>query len=305
MKSFSIKRNLSVSLVVFLLSVTCTWAQVGTTSIRGVVTDKTGAAVVGARVTLSSAVQALGRATQTNQAGEYEFLALPPASYALTVEMANFRKFENKNIQLLVNSPATINVTLEIGSSSEVVEVSAQAVTLNTTDSSLGIAFNENQVKELPMEGRNVPDLLSLQAGVVYTGNRADINTDVDTRSGSVNGARSDQSNITLDGVDVNTSGGYAFTAALPVTLDSVQEFRVTTTNYNADQGASSGGQVSLVTKSGSNQFHGSAYEYNRNTYTSANDYFIKQSQLQGGEPNKPPKLIRNIFGGSVGGPFV
>src|SRR5205823_11337268 len=88
-------------------------------------------------------------------------------------------------------------------------------------------------------------------------------------------------------------------------TLDSVQEFRVTTTNYNADQGASSGGQVSLVTKSGSNQFHGSAYEYNRNTYTSANDYFIKQSQLQGGEPNKPPKLIRNIFGGSVGGPFV
>src|SRR5439155_24097243 len=124
------------------------------------------------------------------------------------------------------------------------------AVALNTTDASLGTAFNEHQVKELPMEGRNVPDLLSLQAGVVYTGNRADINADVDTRSGSVNGARSDQSNITLDGVDVNTSGGYAFTAALPVTLDSVQEFRVTTTNYNDEQRPSSGGQVSLVTRS-------------------------------------------------------
>ncbi|OLE16978.1 MAG: hypothetical protein AUG83_00870 [Acidobacteria bacterium 13_1_20CM_4_57_11] len=305
MKSFSIKRNLSVSLVVFLLSVTCTWAQVGTTSIRGVVTDKTGAAVVGARVTLSSAVQALGRATQTNQAGEYEFLALPPASYALTVEMANFRKFENKNIQLLVNSPATINVTLEIGSSSEVVEVSAQAVTLNTTDSSLGIAFNENQVKELPMEGRNVPDLLSLQAGVLYTGNRADINVDIDTRNGAVNGARSDQSNISLDGMAVNDSGGHAFKSVLPVTLDSVQEFRVTTTNYNADQGGSSGAQVALVTKSGTNNFHGSAYEYHRNTYTSANDYFVKSAELQSGSPNVPPKIIRNVFGTSVGGPIL
>src|SRR5438552_2444544 len=305
MKSFSIKRNLSVSLVLFLLSVTCTWAQVGTTSIRGVVTDKTGAAVVGARVTLSSAVQALGRATQTSQAGEYEFLALPPASYALTVEMANFRKFENKNIQLLVNSPATINVTLEIGSSSEVVEVSAQAVTLNTTDSSLGIAFNENQVKELPMEGRNVPDLLSLQAGVLYTGNRADINVDIDTRNGAVNGARSDQSNISLDGMAVNDSGGHAFKSVLPVTLDSVQEFRVTTTNYNADQGGSSGAQVALVTKSGTNNFHGSAYEYHRNTYTSANDYFVKSAELQSGSPNVPPKIIRNVFGTSVGGPIL
>src|SRR5205807_8151174 len=151
-------------LMVCLFVTISAYSQVGTTSVRGVVTDKTGAAVVGAKVTLSSAAQAFRREMQTNQVGEYEFLGLPPANYALTVEMANFRKFENKNIQLLVNLPATINVTLEIGSATEVVEVSAQAVTLNTTDSSLGIAFNENQVKELPMEGRNVPDLLSLQA---------------------------------------------------------------------------------------------------------------------------------------------
>ncbi len=305
MKRFSLKHNFLIFLVALLLATTPAWSQVGTTSIRGVVTDKTGAVIAAAKVSLNNVGQALTRETSTSSTGEYEFLALPPGSYTLTVQMTGFRKFENKNVQLLVNSPTTVNVTLEVGATNQTVEVSAQAVTLNTTDASLGIAFNEHQVKELPMDGRNVPDLLSLQAGVVYTGNRADINTDVDTRSGSVNGARSDQSNITLDGVDVNTSGGYAFTAALPVTLDSVQEFRVTTTNYNADQGASSGGQVSLVTKSGSNQFHGSAYEYNRNTYTSANDYFIKQSQLQGGEPNKPPKLIRNIFGGSVGGPFV
>ncbi len=292
-------------MAVCLFATFSAYAQVGTTSLRGTVVDKTGASVADAKVSLDNLGQAVHRELQTSASGEYEFLALPPGTYALTIEKAGFRKFERKNLQLLVNSPATANATLELGSTSEAIEVSAQAAALNTSDASLGIAFNEHQVKELPMDGRNVPDLLSLQAGVVYTGNRSDINTDIDTRSGSVNGARSDQSNITLDGVDVNTSGGYAFTAALPVTLDSVQEFRVTTTNYNADQGASSGAQVSLITKSGSNNFHGSAYEYNRNTYTSANDYFIKQSQLQAGEPNKPPKLIRNIFGGSVGGPFV
>jgi len=304
---FFTKRNCVVGFVVLTiaaLAVAGAWAQVGTTSIRGVVTDKTGAAIVGAKVTLVNAGQALQRETVTNQAGEYEFLVLPPGTYVLTVEMANFRKFEQKNLQLLVNLPATTNVALEVGTSTQTVEVSAQAETLNTTDASLGNAFGENQVKELPLEGRNVPDLLSLQAGVVYTGNRPDINQNIDTRNGAVNGARSDQSNITLDGVDVNPSGGYAFQSVLPVTLDSVQEFRVTTTNYNADQGASSGAQVSLVTKGGTNLFHGSAYEYHRNTITSANDYFIKQAQLQTGEPNDPPKLIRNIFGGSLGGPL-
>lgn len=209
-----------------------------------------------------------------------------------------------------MNSPTTVNVTLEIGAAAQTVEVSAQAVTLNTTDASIGNAFGENQVKELPLEGRNVPDLLTLQPGVVYTGNRADMPS-MDTRSGSVNGARSDQSNVTLDGVGVNDEGGHAFTSVLPVTLDSVQEFRVTTSNYNADQGGTSGAQVALVTKSGTNDFHGSAYEYHRNTYTSANDYFVKSAEIQNcalANPldcNQPPKLIRNIFGGSLGGPIM
>jgi hypothetical protein len=308
------KRNILISSLVFLFAVTCAWAQTGTTSLRGVVTDKTGATAANAKVTLTNTGQALKREMSTNNAGEYEFLALPPGSYLLTVELAGFRKFEQKNLQLLVNLPATQNVTLEVGTTTETVEVSAQVVTLNTTDASLGVAFGENQVKQLPLEGRNVPDLLSLQAGVLYTGNRSDINTDVDTRNGAVNGARSDQSNVTLDGIAVNDSGGHAFTSVLPVTLDSVQEFRVTTTNYNADQGSSSGAQVALVTKSGTNDFHGSVYEYNRNTYTSANDYFVKAAQIQGclgsGTPlsdkqcNQAPKLIRNVFGASVGGPI-
>src|SRR5256884_3159002 len=302
----SMKRNLLAGFVVFMFAVTCSWAQTGTTSRLGSVTDMADASLGDAKVSLDNLGQAFHRETQTSTTGEYDFVALPPGTYALTIEKAGFRRYEQKNLQLLVNLPATVNATLEVGATSQTVEVSASAVALNTTDASIGSAFGENQVKQLPLEGRNVPDLLTLQAGVTYTGNRPDVNRDVDTRSGAVNGARSDQSNVTLDGVDVNDQvNGSAFTSVLPVTLDSIQEFRVTTTNANSDQGRSSGAQVSLITKSGTNNFRGSLYEYHRNTYTSANDYFVKLAELQSGQPNLPPKLLRNIFGGSLGGPFM
>jgi len=301
-----IKRDVLVCLVVSMIAIACTCAQTDTTSLNGVVTDKTGAAIVSAKVMLVNSGQGFKRETTTGSAGEYQYLALQPGTYLLTVEKTGFRKFDQKDLQLLINSPTTVNVTMEIGATSETIEVSAQAVTLNTTDASLGVAFNERQVKELPLEAGNVPELLSLQAGVIYMGNRPDINRNTDTRSGAVNGAHSDQSNITLDGVGVNDeTQGFAFTSVLPVTQDSVEEFRVTTTNYNADQGRSSGAQVSLVTKSGTNAFHGSVFESHRNTLTSANDYFVKGAELRDGFPNKPLKLIRNVFGGALGGPIL
>jgi hypothetical protein len=304
------RRNIVLLLCALLFAAIGAWAQTGTTSLHGVVTDKTGAAIVGAKITLANSAQGFTREGTTGPAGEYEFLSLPPGTYALTIEKAGFRKFDQKNLQLLVNSPGTANVTLEVGSTAETIEVTAQAATLNTTDASLGQAFDENQIKSLPLEAGNVPELLSLQAGVAYMGNRTDINRNTDTRSGAVNGARSDQSNITLDGVDVNAdTKGDAFTSVLPITADSVEEFRVTTSNYNADEGRSSGAQVALVTKGGTNQFHGSLFEIHRNTYTSANDYFVKLAQLSApgatASDNKAPKLIRNIFGGSVGGPIL
>ena len=293
-------------LMVCLFGTVSAWAQTGTTSVRGAVTDKTGAAIAAAKVTVSNAAQALHREGATDGTGSYEFLALPPGSYLLTIEAKGFRKFEQKNLQLQVNLPATVNATLEVGSATEVIEVSAQAIALNTTDASLGVPFTERQVKELPLEAGNVPELLSLQAGVVYLGNRTDINLNTDTRSGAVNGAHSDQSNITLDGVSVNDeTQGFAFTSVLPITQDSVEEFRVTTTNYNADQGRSSGAQVTLVRKGGTNAFHGSLLESHRNTITSAGDYFVKQAEIRDGFPNKPLKLLRNVFGGSLGGPIL
>ncbi len=292
---------------VFALFALSANAQSGTTSVRGTVSDNSGGVIANAKVTLTSASLAVTREAMTSATGAYDFLALQPGVYELKIELNGFKTYERKNLALLVNTPATVDVTLEVGTAAQTIEITAQTQTLNTVDATIGNAFSETQVKQLPLEGRNVPDLLTLQAGVMYTGNRNDVNRDAgfgsDTRSGAVNGARSDQSNVTLDGVSVNDEGGHAFTSVLPVTLDSVQEFRVTTTNANADQGSSGGAQVALVTKSGTNDFHGSLYEYHRNTYTSANDYFVKSTELQNGLPNQAPKLIRNIFGGSVGGP--
>jgi len=293
-----------VFLIIALLASTNTaWGQ-ATTSLRGTITDPSGAAVAGASVTLTSPESKVERTASTGPAGEYQFLFLPPGTYTLTASASGFQRYELKSLGLLVNTPATANVQLKIGVASETVTITSEIQAINTVDASLGNSFDETHVREIPLEGRNVPDLLSLQGGVEYTGNRIG-DKDQDTRNGAVNGARSDQSNVTLDGVDVNDqSNGYAFTSVLPVTQDSVQEFRVTTTNYGADQGQGSGAQVALVTKSGANVFHGSIYENLRNTITSANDYLVKQSELNIGAPNKPLQLNRNIFGASVGGPF-
>src|SRR6185437_8118145 len=167
-----------------------------------------------------------------------------------------------------------------------------------TTDATLGNAFDSRQIEQLPSEARNVPDLLSLQPGVTFMG-RTDDNSGTqavgnnggDSRSGSVNGGRSDQANITLDGIAVNDiNNGYAFTSVLRVPQDAIAEFRVTTSNPNAAEGRSSGAQVALVTRSGSNQFHGAVYVYNRNNLFHANDFFNKQTQAAEGLPNRPLK---------------
>src|ERR1700736_6420128 len=189
-----------------------------TTSVRGTVTDPSANAVVGAIVVLANAESKTERKATTGDQGEYQFLLIPPGTYTLSVTAPGFRGYEQNGLALLVNTPATANVQLKIGATTEVVTVTSEAPALNLVDASVGNSFDEKQVRQIPLEGRNVPDLLSLQAGVAYTGNRI-ADKDQDTRNGAVNGARSDQSNVTLDGVDVNDqSNGYAFTSVLPVT---------------------------------------------------------------------------------------
>ena len=144
------------------------------------------------------------RDSTTDSQGEFRFQSLPPGNYSLTVNAEGFARFERTGLQLLVNTPATANAQLQLGQASQIVTVSEDAPALNMVDASIGDTFSEAQVRQIPIEGRNVPDLLSLQPGVAYTGNRPDTDKQQDTRNGAVNGARSDQSNVTLDGVDVN-----------------------------------------------------------------------------------------------------
>jgi hypothetical protein len=278
------------------------------TSLGGHVTDPSGAFVPRAEITLQSDTGAT-RSFTTNATGNYQFQQLKPGQYSLRVSAAGFSPFTRENIELLVATPANIDVTMTISGAQQTVQVNAENVPLlNTTDASIGNAFNSRQVSSLPIEGRNVVELLSLQPGVSYIGSStagSTGNNDGDSRSGAVNGARSDQSNVTLDGIDVNDENkGYAFDSVLRMTQDSVGEFRVTTSNSEADAGRGSGAQVALVTKSGTNSLHGSLYEYHRDAAFVANDYFNKQTEFLNGQPNKPGKLIRNVFGGAVGGPI-
>jgi hypothetical protein len=280
------------------------WSQASFTSLRGTITDSSGAVLPGATVSIVNKATSLSTRQTASRSGEYEFQQVVPGTYVITANGTGFGA-QSKQADLLVNQPATINFKLTVESVATTVDVSSEAETLNTSDASIGNSVNNATIEALPMEGRNVTDLLSLQPGVLYLGQQTTAQQDQDSRSGSVAGARSDQTNVTLDGLDDNDQqNGYAFTGVLRSTLDSTEEFRVTTTSSNADAGRSSGAQVTLVTKSGTNNFHGAAYEYNRNNLGYANDWFNKQGELQSGLPNVPGKLIRNTFGGSFGGPI-
>jgi hypothetical protein len=296
-------RILAFSALALCLGTLSVFAQ-ATSSLRGKVADAQGGALPGVTVVLKNAETAFTREVVTDETGSYSLLQVPPGTFTITAELPGFQTASAK-IALQVNTPATLDLKMEIGGITESVQVEAAVAMINTTDASIGNAFKEVQVRQLPLMTRNVVELLSLQPGVTPTGETL--------------GARRDQNNITLDGVDINdnqTSGlenptqsaqqgglntgnsrDSGFNAALPVPLDSVQEFRVTVGGQNANQGRSSGGQVSLVTKSGTNLFHGSAYEYNRDTKFSANNWFSNRS----GIPRE--QLKRNQYGLSLGGP--
>lgn len=274
-------------------------------SLNGSVTDPSGATVANATITLTDSDTGLQRTTSSNSAGLYQFLDVPPGKYRLEASGKGFAPFSVENVSLVVKTPSTVNIRFRLAGVAESVTVQAEAPLINRTDASLGNTLEQEQIAQLPIPDRNVVTLLSLQPGVAYLGNQTKDLQDTDTRSGAVNGMRSDQSNVMVDGIGMNDqNNGYAFTSVLNVPPDSVQEFRVTTANSNADSGYSSGAQVAMVTKSGTNQFHGSAYEYNRNTIFSANDPFLKASQLASGEPNKAAKRLRNVFGVTFGGPI-
>ena len=301
MRPLAVLRAVSITMVLVNLA----WGQ-STSSLHGVVSDPQGAVVVGAKVSLANPNTGFSQSTATDNLGSYQFLQVPPSTYTLTVSMAGFGTIKQENLVLQVNVPATANITMKVMAETSIIDVQSQTVQVNSEDATLGNAFGTQQIESLPFEGRDPTQILSLQPGVTFVGSQTNDQQNLDSRGGSVSGARSDQTNITLDGVDDNDQvKGYAFEGALRSTLDSLQEFRVTTSDSNADEGRSSGAQVALITKSGTNNFHGTVYEYNRNNVGEANDWFNKQSQIESGLPNVPGQLIRNTFGATFGGPII
>ncbi len=292
-------------LLLFLAFTSIAGAQTATTSLRGIVTDKMGAVVGGVNVTLTESSVGFAQARTTNAQGEYNFQQIPPGFYTIKTKANGFDD-QTTRVQLLVNQPATVNITLVVGGSETTVAVTAAPASLNQTDATIGTPFSQAEIQTLPFQGNNVLSLLALQPGVLSLGDQSNATMDSDSRAGAVNGARSDQGNVTLDGIDNNTqTQGYAFEGVLRPTRDSVEEFRVVTTSSNADSGRSSGAQISVVTRSGTNALHGSLYEYYRPSNTVSNDWFIKQAQLASGQPNIPGKYIRNTYGVSLGGPII
>jgi Carboxypeptidase regulatory-like domain len=285
--------GLGIVLAAVLLSVLPVCAQ-DFAAVTGVVTDKGGGPVGAADVSLDNDKVGLHVKTQTNEQGVYQFLRVAPGDgYNLSFSKTGFKKFSLNNVYLGVGITSTLNAVLEVGAVTETIEVKASSETLNTTDASVGNVLDSEMLHSLPILIRESPaTLLGLEAGVVAnSGGGAN-------RNGAVTGSRTDQGNVTIDGIDVNDqAGGFAFATVANAPIDSIQEFRTVTADQDATGGRSGGAQVIVTTTSGTNSFHGSLYEYNRTAATAANDFFNNEA----GVPT--PALTRNQFGGAIGGP--
>ena len=282
-------------LALTLLACAFSLAQGTTSRVTGVVTDNSGAAVSGATVTLTDEGTNTSVTTQTSESGTYTFDLIQPGKYTIAVEKQGFKKFVSSGNTALINQPTTVNAALQIGDVSATVNVENAADVVQTSSSgNLGSTVEQRTLESLPivgLRGRNPLDLLNFQPGVVTGGNTGG--------AVNVNGSRDRAFNFTLDGIDINesTAGGSNFTPLRP-NPDSVQEFQIVTSNFTAELGRNSGGQVTLVTRSGTNEFHGNVFEYYQTPRFNAESYPAGIA--------KAPKdqFVQHIFGGTFGGPL-
>jgi Carboxypeptidase regulatory-like domain/TonB dependent receptor-like, beta-barrel len=273
------------------------FGQTQTARLQGVVHDATGAVVPNAKVVAVQDQTKDSTEATANPSGLYVLPALRPGIYTLTVEAPGFSKTTVKGIELVVSASVAQDVTLEVGHVAEVIEVQANNVAVATTDAQINSAVTMNDINTLPQIGRTPISLAYLQPGVQISQNGS--NTGADYSFSHVNGLRQGSNNNTLDGIDVNDAVaprlGLAMTAN---NSDSVEEFREVTAGGKAEYGRNAGGQVELITRSGTNEYHGSLFEYLRNTALNANDFFSNSSKVA------KPMFIQNMYGGSFGGPI-
>jgi len=268
------------------------FAQVQNGQFEGTVTDPTGAAIANAKVTVSNSATGLNLSATTNPSGGYTVKEVPPGTYTITVEASGFKRVENNAVTANAGTISRVDAKMQLGKASETVEVTGEAAIVNTDDSKLATTVSSAQINNLPLNGRNVFDLMTLSSGAVNV-----MGVDFENGHGTVvNGLREDFNGFLINGVsNKGLSGGVV---NVPI-QDSVEEFQQLQLNMSAQYGNSAGGTVNLVTKAGTNAFHGSGWEYIRNDVFDANEFFLKQQKIA-----QPPTRF-NQFGLTFGGPIV
>ncbi len=280
--------------VVFLSSSSFADAQSTGGRIRGTVTDASGAAVAGATVTLINMATNVTREATTSGNGEYLFLEVPVGRYEIDFNQTGFKKFVRRDIGVDLNQVVGVDITLQVGATSETVEVTGRPPVIDTSSTQLGAVVNERSSTQLPLNERDVYQLLQLQPGVQsQLGNDTFYGSD---RPGvvTVNGGRGRANNYSVNGGDGNDL--FANLPAVQPSPDSIEEFRVITNSFDAEYGRNSGAVVNVVTKSGTNEFHGNVYEFFRNTDLNAKPFTFS--------PAPKPDFHQNQFGGTLGGPI-
>ena len=282
----------AIFLLAMLIAAPFAGAQSTGGRIRGTVMDPSGGAVAAANVTLRNEATGSERTAQTAATGEYVFLEAPVGTYTVELQFAGFKKYVRKGVSLELNQILTLDISLQLGGSTDVVEVTGAPPLVDTTSTQLGAVVNERAVSQLPLAQRDTYQLLQLQPGVqsqvgldsVYGSDRAGVV--------SVNGGRGRDNNFTVNGGDGNDQ--FAGLPAIQPSPDAISEFRVLTNTFDAEYGRNSGAVVNVVTKSGSNEVHGNAYEFFRNQNLNAKGFF-DSSKLD---------YLQNQFGATLGGPI-
>jgi len=298
-------RTLSVLAVLFILTFTGAYAQQTTGILQGRVADETGGVLPGVDITARNTDTGITRVAVSDDEGRYRLSQLSLGTYQVTAELAGFQAGVVQGITLSIVQASIVNITLRVGAITEQVIVTAESSLVDTSSASVGTLVDNQTITDLPLNGRDFIQLAALQAGVVTP------TTAIGGRTGdtglkmTIGGTRPNQNAILLDGTDIknyygNTPGGLS-RALLGV--ETVREFQVITNAYGAEYGRFTGGVISAVTKSGTNQFHGSLFEYHRNSALDARNFFDRNAS----DPTerKTPGFIKNQFGFSLGGPIV
>ncbi len=286
-------------------------AQSSTTGgLTGTVTDPSGAIISGATVTITSLGTGQARTVTTDANGSYKFTQLQPGNYSVTYSAPGFKSLEVPSVTVSITETAVLNRSLQVGEQTQQVTVESTTQTIQTTNATVGSLVGSRTVTTLPLSSRNYTNIIDLSPGVVVNvASAAAVGNG--TQDINVNGNGSDQNNYMMDGASITNygSGGGAQSGNFPGIAipnpDAIQEFKIQTSQYDAEYGRNPGASVNVTTKDGTNKFHGDAWEFFRNSALDANDFFNKASELSlPGGKNKPETLNENMFGGTIGGPI-